>query len=175
MSDRQLQKAVIDEIGATDGTPSPNWDQGVPYCSEEKCSSYDGKRCFLTGDRPGHICEPAVSAMARLFKIACKQLNREQQASTGSSIFAPCINRRWKKPVDGEAMNGTACSKKGLHAECVFDTAVRLCSDDNCPNEHVEQGEDFCKKHRAGARPTCNCVHADDQDEPHQPSCPARQ
>lgn len=36
---------------------------GVPLC-EEGCPSYDGKRCRLTGFRPGSICDPAVQEMA---------------------------------------------------------------------------------------------------------------
>ena len=43
----------------------PNWaEDGVPRCSDEKCGSYDGKRCRLLGFRPGTICEPAARAMA---------------------------------------------------------------------------------------------------------------
>ena len=41
----------------------PTWDHDVPFCNEE-CRSHDGKRCRLTGMRPGNVCEPAVSAMA---------------------------------------------------------------------------------------------------------------
>ncbi|MGK3981379.1 hypothetical protein WMF38_57810 [Sorangium sp. So ce118] len=37
---------------------------GVPLCSENRCPSYDGKRCEETGFRPHTICEPEVIAMA---------------------------------------------------------------------------------------------------------------
>jgi len=36
---------------------------GVPHCSLEKCPSYDGKRCRLTGFRAGIVCEPAILDM----------------------------------------------------------------------------------------------------------------
>ncbi len=38
----------------------------VPYCSEENCRHYDGKRCALTGNQPGAICVPAVERMAEV-------------------------------------------------------------------------------------------------------------
>lgn len=38
--------------------------KGVPWCSEEECPQYDGKRCELIGGRPSGICEPAVKDMA---------------------------------------------------------------------------------------------------------------
>lgn len=37
---------------------------GVPFCSEDRCPSYDGKRCEEMGFRPGNICEPEVIDMA---------------------------------------------------------------------------------------------------------------
>jgi hypothetical protein len=44
----------------------PNYSEhGVPFCSEDACPEYDGKRCRALGCRPGPICEPAVIAMAR--------------------------------------------------------------------------------------------------------------
>lgn len=39
-------------------------ERGVPFCSEDRCPSFDGKRCEELGDRPGRICEPAVVQMA---------------------------------------------------------------------------------------------------------------
>lgn len=33
---------------------------GVPFCAENDCQMYDGKRCKAMGFRPGNICEPAV-------------------------------------------------------------------------------------------------------------------
>ena len=47
----------------------PTWDaNGVPFCPSDecKCYQYDGKRCRLTGFRPGSVCEPAVRTMADL-------------------------------------------------------------------------------------------------------------
>lgn len=38
----------------------PNYINGVPRCSEEKCPSYDGKRCQLLGQKPDSICAPEV-------------------------------------------------------------------------------------------------------------------
>ncbi len=43
---------------------------GVPFCSEDECPSYDGKRCEKMGFRPGHICEPAVIEMANALRPA---------------------------------------------------------------------------------------------------------
>lgn len=39
---------------------------GVPFCSEEACQQYDGKRCRELGQRPGTICEPEVIDMTAL-------------------------------------------------------------------------------------------------------------
>jgi len=38
---------------------------GVPYCTEEKCVSYDGKRCALLGHAPEKVCVPYVRLMAQ--------------------------------------------------------------------------------------------------------------
>ena len=39
----------------------PNWsDSGVPFCSEDKCPAFDGKRCEYLGHRPDAICEVMV-------------------------------------------------------------------------------------------------------------------
>lgn len=38
---------------------------GIPFCSEEACPQYDGKRCELLGFRPGRVCEPAVIELCR--------------------------------------------------------------------------------------------------------------
>jgi hypothetical protein len=38
----------------------PEWEGNVPYCAEERCALYDGKRCGALGHQPGNICEPAV-------------------------------------------------------------------------------------------------------------------
>ena len=39
---------------------------GVPWCTEERCRHFDGKRCGLTGFRPASICEPGVLMMGEL-------------------------------------------------------------------------------------------------------------
>lgn len=45
----------------------PAWADDVPFC-DERCPQHDGKRCRLLGERPGRICEPAVSAMAEALR-----------------------------------------------------------------------------------------------------------
>jgi hypothetical protein len=42
---------------------------GVPFCAEEKCSQYDGKRCMMTGFAPRGICEPYVLDMVAAIRI----------------------------------------------------------------------------------------------------------
>lgn len=43
----------------------PKWSENnIPFCNEDGCKQYDGKRCRLLGVRPGYICEPAVSVLA---------------------------------------------------------------------------------------------------------------
>lgn len=39
---------------------------GIPFCSEERCPRYDGKRCEALGHQPGRVCEPVVAEMAQL-------------------------------------------------------------------------------------------------------------
>jgi hypothetical protein len=43
--------------------PRPRWEKGVPWCTEEGCPEYDGKRCKMMGFRPCAICEPAVAQL----------------------------------------------------------------------------------------------------------------
>lgn len=51
----------------------PNIDsKGVPFCSLQKCPSYDGKRCRETGHRPYDICEPAVIDLSAKVIAAAK-------------------------------------------------------------------------------------------------------
>jgi hypothetical protein len=45
----------------------PSWDGAVPLCNEE-CGAHDGKRCYLLGRRPTHVCEPTVMAMGAIVK-----------------------------------------------------------------------------------------------------------
>lgn len=42
------------------------WIAEVPFCGEEKCPQYDGKRCRVLGSRPSALCEPIVTEMARM-------------------------------------------------------------------------------------------------------------
>lgn len=46
----------------------PEVSGSYPTCSEEKCKSYDGKRCRLTGFRPGGTCEPAMSVLGDILE-----------------------------------------------------------------------------------------------------------
>jgi hypothetical protein len=39
------------------------WHDGVPYCTDEQCPKYDGKRCELLGHRPCRVCEIEVRSM----------------------------------------------------------------------------------------------------------------
>ena len=49
--------------------PQPIWQpNGVPFCDEEYCPHFDGKRCGLLGFSPCRICEPAVIQMAEVIK-----------------------------------------------------------------------------------------------------------
>lgn len=47
---------------------------GVPFCTREKCPSFDGKRCRVTGFQPHSVCEPAVREMARVIREATEQV-----------------------------------------------------------------------------------------------------
>jgi len=38
--------------------------EGVPWCGEEKCGSFDGKRCKLMGHAPEGVCVPYVQLMS---------------------------------------------------------------------------------------------------------------
>lgn len=52
-------------MNRSDNAPQPKPDaNGVPWCDEDGCHHYDGKRCQLIGARPSSICEPAVVGMA---------------------------------------------------------------------------------------------------------------
>lgn len=50
----------------------PTWEGGVPFCANDDCPSFDGKRCELIGFPPGGVCEPAVKAMAKALGKAAK-------------------------------------------------------------------------------------------------------
>lgn len=45
-------------------TKLPTIIDGVPYCSENTCPAFDGKRCEILGHKPGNVCQPAVSEMS---------------------------------------------------------------------------------------------------------------
>lgn len=56
----------------SDDAIRPNVDKkGVPWC-DDRCPSYDGKRCERTGFRPDRICEPAVIAMVATVRRALR-------------------------------------------------------------------------------------------------------
>jgi hypothetical protein len=42
----------------------PEWYGLVPNCSGA-CPHHDGKRCRVTGFKPGNICEPVVGEMGK--------------------------------------------------------------------------------------------------------------
>lgn len=70
--------------------PMPEVDEnGVPCCAAEECPAYDGKRCELTGFRPGPICEPAVIRLAQDYRRAlnvCAAANRLVAAATCTDV-----------------------------------------------------------------------------------------
>lgn len=66
MPDLKQWMVDAEALSTNDNPAQPNWHEGVPCCSEDRCRHYDGKRCRLIGARPRHICEPTVMAMAGL-------------------------------------------------------------------------------------------------------------
>ena len=49
----------------------PEWDKGgIPWCAEDACPKFDGKRCALIGASPDRICEPMVGVMATMLDDA---------------------------------------------------------------------------------------------------------
>lgn len=52
----------------------PRVHQGIPFCSDDSCPEYDGKRCRLLGSRPGNICEPAVDELVTKHNALQNQL-----------------------------------------------------------------------------------------------------
>jgi len=70
--------------------PEPQWEKNVPLCTDDECGRYDGKRCRLSGQRPGQICEPAVKALARsraeLLEAARKVLQDIQEGRKGCNL-----------------------------------------------------------------------------------------
>lgn len=36
-------------------------DSPAPYCNDEKCGEFDGKRCRKLGHRPGTLCLPTIT------------------------------------------------------------------------------------------------------------------
>lgn len=65
---RRWQSKAACAAADDNGKPAePEWsDEGVPWCAEDKCYHFDGKRRDLTGNRPYHLCGPTVEAMAGL-------------------------------------------------------------------------------------------------------------
>ena len=60
----EAANAAVDDGGKP---AEPEWsDEGVPWCAEDKCHHFDGKRCDLTGNRTYRLCGPTIEAMAEL-------------------------------------------------------------------------------------------------------------
>lgn len=65
MSERWQDRVAREVVVAGEPPPRPRWStKGVPYCSENDCPLYDGKRCYALGHRPDMLCEPVVAEMA---------------------------------------------------------------------------------------------------------------
>lgn len=74
--------AELDAVTPGTHRAMPRWESGVPYCREEGCVHYDGKRCILLGQRPDNICEPSVSGMAAVLD---RRVQREAAATDPES------------------------------------------------------------------------------------------
>jgi hypothetical protein len=53
-------------LAESDSGATPEWTpNGIPECPHDGgCTHYDGKRCALSGARPGLVCGPIVEEMA---------------------------------------------------------------------------------------------------------------
>ncbi len=73
----------------------PDWENGVPFCTEEKCCQYDGKRCSALGFRPRAICEPAVKQLSTERREAADEIEslREQVALLSGDIEPHVVER----------------------------------------------------------------------------------
>jgi hypothetical protein len=57
------EQACADASPGNGRQVAPDWHRGIPHC-DHRCPYHDGKRCELTGFRPGTLCEPVVVQMA---------------------------------------------------------------------------------------------------------------
>ena len=60
-------------------SPEPKWEDHIPFCSHEECSSYDGKRCELMGFRPSTVCEPEVRDIVIKYDALLLKLSKSRQ------------------------------------------------------------------------------------------------
>lgn len=65
---------------------NPTYDENnpIPYCNDEQCGSFDGKRCSKLGYRPSRVCEPAL-------KLALEPLKMAHVICANDSTEAVCI------------------------------------------------------------------------------------
>lgn len=68
----------------------PEMEKGIPICSE-RCPSYDGKRCDITGFRPSRVCEPAVREIIKQKDEASADTIKAQEAMGNGAD-----DSRWK-------------------------------------------------------------------------------
>lgn len=71
--------------------PGPKWTEGVPFCAEENCPEYDGKRCRMMGFRPSQICEPAVRQMSADLAAVTKRVDAAEAAAEGKRDCSLCV------------------------------------------------------------------------------------
>jgi hypothetical protein len=55
----------------------PDTSGEYPTCATDACKSYDGKRCRLTGFRPGGTCEPAIEAFGAIIESFLAGMTKE--------------------------------------------------------------------------------------------------
>ena len=63
-----MNPRVVEFLATLVPDAEPDTSLEYPTCAYEKCKSYDGKRCRLTGFRPGGTCEPTMAAMGDLIE-----------------------------------------------------------------------------------------------------------
>jgi hypothetical protein len=71
-----VKPALIQVLRAHVPDAEPDMGGEYPTCSEEKCRSYDGKRCRLTGFRPGGACEPAMEAFGAIIEGVLAEMEK---------------------------------------------------------------------------------------------------
>lgn len=106
----------------------PNMVEGLGFCSDDACPSYDGKRCNLTGFRPHGLCEPWA-----------KGILAEVERLRGENERLRATVKRWE---DEEASAGHKCSLveqalRNVIESCATDSdTCAVCSNDL--TRHVE-------------------------------------